>query len=236
MIKGILLDYGGTIDTNGLHWAHVLWEAYQHNQVNVDREAFSQAYKYGERALALKPLVQPHHVFYDVLSLKLKEQFDFLKENGHDIDVTAIDAIARECNQFAHTTVEKAKPVLAALSASYPIVMVSNFYGNIQSVLADFGILHYFRSVVESDVMGVRKPDPQIYQLGVDALGLNAGECVVIGDSYSKDIAPAMHLGCKAIWLNVAGWEDAGGTGQALNGVIEITDFARTAEVINQFY
>ncbi|WP_031526688.1 HAD family hydrolase [Dyadobacter crusticola] len=236
MIKGILLDYGGTIDTNGLHWAHVLWEAYQHNQVNVDRDAFSQAYKYGERALAIKPLVQPHHVFYDVLSLKLTEQFNFLKDSGHDIDDSAINAIARECNDFAHTTVDNAKPVLAALSADYPVVMVSNFYGNIQSVLADFGILGYFQSVVESAVVGVRKPDPQIYQLGIDALGLNAGECVIIGDSYSKDIAPARQLGCNAIWLNVAGWEDAGAPGQQLEGVVEIADFAQAAEVINQFY
>ncbi|KQS31125.1 HAD family hydrolase [Dyadobacter sp. Leaf189] len=235
MINGILLDYGGTIDTNGLHWAHVLWEAYQHNRVNVDRDAFSQAYKYGERALAIKPLVQPQHVFYDVLSLKLNEQFRFLQESGHDIDVSAIDAIAHECNEFARTTVENAKPVLAALSANYPLVMVSNFYGNIQSVLEDFGILGYFQTVVESAVVGVRKPDPQIYQLGVNALGLNAEACVVIGDSYSKDIAPARQLGCKAIWLNVAGWEDAGGSDQVLEGVVEITDFAQAEGVINQF-
>jgi putative hydrolase of the HAD superfamily len=232
MIKGILLDYGGTIDTNGLHWAHVLWEAYQHNQVNVDKDAFSQAYKYGERALALKPLVQPDHVFYDVLSLKLNEQFNFLKENGHDIDDAAIDAIARECNQFAQRIVENAKPVLGALSASYPIVMVSNFYGNIKSVLDNFGILGYFQSVVESAVVGVRKPDPQIYQLGIDALGFAANECVVIGDSFSKDIEPAMQLGCQAIWLNVAGWEDSTDQKNALKGVVEITDFANTTQVL----
>ena len=28
-IKGIIFDYGGTIDSNGLHWAEVIWKAYE---------------------------------------------------------------------------------------------------------------------------------------------------------------------------------------------------------------
>jgi FMN phosphatase YigB (HAD superfamily) len=233
MIKGILLDYGGTIDTNGLHWANVLWESYQHNQVNVDRDAFSNAYKFGERALAIKPIIAPHHVFYDVLFLKVEQQFAFLRENGHEVDDAAIAAIANECNLFARTTVEKAAPVLAKLSQKYPLVMVSNFYGNIQNVLKDFGIAHYFQAVVESAVVGVRKPDPQIYQLGIDSLGFLPEECVVIGDSYSKDIVPSNTLGCKALWLNVKGWEDAADHEQKVSVAdVEITDFDQTPEAI----
>ena len=233
MIKGILFDYGGTIDTNGLHWANVLWESYQNNQVNVDREAFSGAYKYGERALAIKPIIEPQHVFYDVLFLKIQQQFSFLKENGFSLDETAIESIARECDLFARTNVEKAAPVLAQLAQKYPLVMVSNFYGNINHVLQDFGIGSYFQAVVESAVVGVRKPDPQIYQLGVDALGLAPEECVVIGDSYSKDIQPARSLGCKTIWLNVKEWEDAGETKMEVSDAdVEITDFAQIADTI----
>lgn len=233
MIKGILFDYGGTIDTNGLHWANVLWESYQRNQVNVDREAFAEAYKYGEKALAIKPIIQPHHVFYDVLFLKVQQQFSFLKEQGFELDEAAIEAIASECNQFARTNVEKAAPVLAQLAQGYPLVMVSNFYGNINQVLLDFGISSYFQAVVESAVVGVRKPNPQIYQLGVDLLGLAPQECVVIGDSYSKDIQPAKAIGCRSIWLNVKGWEDAGETKMEVSDAnAEITDFAQIPDTI----
>jgi len=233
MIKGILLDYGGTIDTNGLHWANVLWDSYQQNRVDIDRASFAEAYTFGERALALNPIIQPHHVFYDVLFLKVGQQFDFLRKKGFELDESMIEAIANECNEFAHTTVKNAQPVLAQLAENYPIVMVSNFYGNISNVLQDFGIRDYFQAVVESAVVGVRKPNPQIYQLGVDQLGLLPEECVVVGDSYSKDILPAKELGCKAIWLNVKGWDET--SGHELNvsdADVEITDFARTADTI----
>ncbi|MCF2487213.1 HAD family hydrolase [Dyadobacter sp. CY347] len=232
MIKGILFDYGGTIDTNGLHWANVLWESYQRNQVNVDRDAFAEAYKYGERALAIKPIIEPHHVFYDVLFLKVEQQFSFLKEKGFELNDAAIETIASECNQFAHTTVEKAAPVLAELAQKYPLVMVSNFYGNIHAVLQDFGISDYFQAVVESAVVGVRKPNPQIYQLGIDQLALAPEECVVIGDSYSKDIQPAKSLGCKTIWLNVKGWDEADTDFRVSDADVEITDFAQIADTI----
>lgn len=231
MIKGILLDYGGTIDTNGLHWANVLWESYQQNQVNVDRDAFASAYTFGERALALNPIIKPQHVFYDVLFLKVEQQFAFLRENGFSMQDEAIAAIASACNHFARTTVEKAAPVLAELAKNYPLVMVSNFYGNINSVLQDFGIRDYFQSVVESAVVGVRKPDPQIYQLGVDALGFAPEACAVVGDSYTKDILPAKKLGCKSIWLNVKGWDEATDHEQK-HADAEITDFGRLPEVL----
>lgn len=231
MIQGLLFDYGGTIDTNGLHWGGVLWSRYQHYQLPVDQAAFQKAYAFGERALAINPLVKPTHTFYDVLLLKTEQQFNFLAENGFDLDRSMIEVIASDCHQFARQTVAKAKPVLVALAEQYPLGMVSNFYGNLNTVLDDFGIRTCFRTVVESAVVGIRKPDPGIYQLGLDYLQLPAENTVVIGDSYTKDIQPARSLGCQTLWLNVAGWEDAPQTNDPFSGAdAEIKDFAQLPE------
>ena len=54
-IKGIIFDYGGTIDTNGTHWGEVIWDAYQVTGVNVSKELFREAYIHGERTLAKEP-------------------------------------------------------------------------------------------------------------------------------------------------------------------------------------
>ncbi|GAA4443093.1 hypothetical protein GCM10023091_30940 [Ravibacter arvi] len=201
MIKGILFDYGGTIDTNGFHWAEVIWEHYQKYRLPVSRELFLDAYRFGERALAVNNVVKPDYGFQEVMTLKIRYQFEWLQHNGTRLAAAHIDSIAEDCTYFAEYAIQQATPVLEALAGQLPMAIVSNFYGNIATVLRDFGIFGFFQSVIESAVVGVRKPDPQIYRLGVAALGLSPGECVVVGDSFSKDIVPAAIVGCHTIWL-----------------------------------
>ncbi|SDL71683.1 HAD family hydrolase [Pedobacter antarcticus] len=208
MIKGLLFDYGGTIDTNGIHWAVVLKNAYQHFGIEVPETLFSQAYTFGERSLALKAMVKPEHNFLDVLRLKVGQQFQFLNEQGFITNPEAIEMIAAHCNEFAADTISVTKRTLEELAEKYPLVMVSNFYGNLHTVLRDFDILHLFKEVIESAVVGCRKPDPKIYQLGVDALGFAPEECMVVGDTFGKDIVPAKAVGCPVIWLKCQGWEE----------------------------
>jgi putative hydrolase of the HAD superfamily len=234
MIKGVLIDYGGTIDTDGVHWGQVLWNAYVQYDIPVSKEVFGQAYTYGEKALAVKPLIKPEHNFLDVLTIKLGEQFDFLYASGHFKDkgsyADSIPKMAATCNQFAAGCIDEAKPVLAKLAAHYPLVMVSNFYGNIQSVLETFGIRGYFKNIIESSVVGHRKPDPQIYVLGVQSLNLPAAECIVIGDSYAKDIEPGKKAGCQTVWLKGEGWESDPVTPVSADRVIK--SFVELPEVL----
>ena len=102
----------------------------------------------------------------------------------------------------------QSREVLLQLKAHYPMVLVSNFYGNIATVLREFGLDGIFQAVIESAVVGVRKPDPRIYRLGVEALGLRPEEVVVVGDSIEKDIIPAQKAGCQTVWFKGEGWTD----------------------------
>jgi putative hydrolase of the HAD superfamily len=107
---------------------------------------------------------------------------------------------------------------------------VSNFYGNIHTVLEEFGLSHFFKEVVESAVVGVRKPDPAIFKLGVEALQLIADEVVVVGDSFSKDIQPARAAGCHAIWFKGVGWGNEV-TDESVPDAV-ITSFAELQDVL----
>ena len=60
--------------------------------------------------------------------------------------------------------------VLAELKKNYPLALVSNFYGNIKVVLEEMGLDVYFQDIIESATVGVRKPDPLIYNIGVKEL------------------------------------------------------------------
>lgn len=229
-IKGIIFDYGGTIDSRGVHWSEIIWDGYRSLDVPVDKETFREAYVFAERELARTRHILPHHTFADLLRIKMRIEFDRLVAEGHLPEgSTAIyaDAVADYCYDAARNAIAAARPVLEALYARFPMVLVSNFYGNVEAVLEDFDLRRYFRSIVESAVVGVRKPDPRIFALGVEALGMKPEEVLVIGDSYKKDILPARSIGCHTAWLKGKGWtadEDAVEDASAILRLSEVLD------------
>lgn len=251
-IKGIIFDYGGTLDTRGDHWSEVLWQGYEHfgigvaddeevePGVSISKQAFRDAYVYGERALAVNPIVTPDFHFEDILREKLILELNFLagkelletgKDDaekqaklGNDSDASseslllslsdseihqiAVD-MAHYINAKTLDLLHENKQVLEHLKqAGYPMVLVSNFYGNINQVLKDAEIDGYFKEVIESAVVGVRKPNPAIFALGVCALNLPASQVLVVGDTYGKDIIPAHKLGCHTLWIKGLQWEE----------------------------
>lgn len=210
-IQGIIFDYGGTIDTNSRHWAEVLWAKYVEHGVPVDKESFREAYVFGERTLAKYPFVQPWHTFREVLAIKAKLQLEWLVEQrklvADEAKVRSYAAkVAGSCYEYVLEVLKVTRPVVEGLAKKYKLVLVSNFYGNIQTILEDFGLSAFFAGVVESSVVGVRKPDPAIYRLGVEAMGFEAGHVLVVGDSFSKDVVPAKAVGCRVAWLKGEGW------------------------------
>ncbi len=214
-IKGVIFDYGGTIDSRGDHWSEVIWNAWQEEKVPVSKDQFREAYVYAERELAKTRHIFPEHNFHDLLLIKMRLEIGWLVQNGILADGSVekyAGPVARRCYEAAKNAVEDARPVLEALSQNYPLVLVSNFYGNVEAVLADFDLKKYFRQIVESAVVGVRKPDPEIFRIGVRALGMPPSEVLVVGDSLKKDIRPAESIGCRVAWIKGKGWtpeEDA---------------------------
>ena len=180
-------------------------------QVPVDNESFREAYVHGERTLARFPLVKPDHNFHDVLRIKTDIQINYLVEQGKlnkqqaETEAYAVK-VADACYQYVLDVLQRTRPVVKELAEHYKLVLVSNFYGNIQTILKDFGLFDFFSDIVESSVVGVRKPDPAIYRLGVEAMGLPAANVLVVGDSFSKDVVPAKTVGCKVAWLKGEGW------------------------------
>ena len=274
-IKGIIFDYGGTLDTRGDHWSEVLWQGYEHfgigvaadeevePGVSIHKQAFRDAYVYGERALAVNPIVTPDFHFEDILREKLILELNFLagkelletgKDDaekqaklGNDSDASSESLLlslsdseihqisvdmAHYINAKTLDLLQENKQVLEHLKqAGYPMVLVSNFYGNINQVLKDAGIDGYFKEVIESAVVGVRKPNPAIFALGVCALDLPASQVLVVGDTYGKDIMPAHKLGCHTLWIKGLQWEEKQVDESIPDGIIrklsEMEDFLK---------
>ncbi|MDD7080004.1 MAG: HAD family hydrolase [Prevotella sp.] len=215
MATTYLFDYGGTLDTAATHWFYVFQAAYQSLSLNVEETLLRQAYVTGERALAKERIILPTDDFHSLLRKKITIQVHHLEESLNVLHFATseqrqqtIESLASYCNNFAHEHVKASAQVLQQLHDSHKLVMVSNFYGNLHKVLEVYGILPYFDAIIESAVVGVRKPDPAIWQLGIDASGTTAKNCIAVGDSYGKDIVPAASIGCKTIWFKGREWED----------------------------
>lgn len=210
-IKGLLFDYGGTLDTAGCHWGKMLWHAYERQKVPVTEAQFREAYVYAERTLGKNPIIQPNYTFRKTLEVKVRIEFEDLASKGLvDPAESAIfqkAVVADLYDKVVRTTAESAR-ILTALKENYRLALVSNFYGNINVVLEEFGLANLFSDVIESAVVGVRKPDPRIWQIGAERLALQPDEVAVVGDSVKKDIIPAKRIGCKAFWLRGEGWTD----------------------------
>ena len=207
MIRGYIFDYGGTLDTGGNHWGKVIWHAYERVGVPVDEALYREAYVYGERTLGRNPIIQPNFTFRQTLEQKIGLQLDFIESKCPEVtrakygEQLLDDLYIRTCEE---TT--RSRNVLLQLHERFPMVLVSNFYGNIATVLREFSFDGIFQQIVESAVVGIRKPDSRIFTLGVEALDLDPSDVVVVGDSIDKDIIPARQAGCHTMWFKGEGW------------------------------
>ncbi len=210
--QAFLFDYGGTLDTRAVHWFYILHKAYLDAGMNLDGEAFRPAYVHAERELAKRPIILPDDTFLDLLRKKVTIELDYLQAEGQPLPAgyaspeAFVETVARHCDAFVRSNLREAGRVLRKLKEKYRLLAVSNFYGNLCTVLADYGLLDCFEAVIESACVGVRKPSPEIFRLAVSRAGLPPSACVMVGDSIGKDILPAHAVGCRCVWVKGPGW------------------------------
>ena len=210
-IKIVAFDYGGTLDLPGMHWFDFLWDLVTtqlHSYLPVTREAFWDAYVYGERELESHPVPSDAGLYHTLL-LKSNYELDYLQKNVPGLPLSGEQEKQHVASLLATAAVkaitegtykESAK-VLTALHEKYQLYIVSNYYGNLRTVLADADFLRYITFLIDSTVVGIRKPDPAIWKLAVDAAGVKPEHILVVGDSMKNDILPAQSLGCRTAWL-----------------------------------
>lgn len=115
--------------------------------------------------------------------------------------------------------------------AGFAVGVVSNASGQIESVLRRFGVCQVgpgegaeVRCVVDSDVVGVAKPNPAIFGFGLAALGgIPAARVGYVGDSVVMDIEGARSAGLHPFLVDpFDDWPDAD-----FDRVLGVMDLAR---------
>jgi FMN phosphatase YigB (HAD superfamily) len=87
-----------------------------------------------------------------------------------------------------------------------------------QRDLVDLGLARFVDAVVTSVETGLRKPNPAIFSTAIWALGLDAGACVMIGNSEENDILPALALSMRTIRVAIEEPRPARSAAHAVTG------------------
>ncbi|MAN53297.1 MULTISPECIES: HAD family hydrolase [unclassified Marinimicrobium] len=84
----------------------------------------------------------------------------------------------------------------------YKIGLVSNGKSPFQEEnLSALGIADFFDSIIVSEAVGCRKPDPSIFELACKELAVSPDQCIFIGDNPVADIRSAAKVGMYTVFI-----------------------------------
>ncbi|MFE7317833.1 HAD family hydrolase [Streptomyces sp. NPDC057555] len=200
--KGLILDFAGVL-TEGVHQAHEAWCA-----------ATGLAPHAWRATLGTHPEARAH---YRALEVGEMSQSEFNRRTavllGLDDDENLMGRVWAGVRPAAGM-IALAK---AARSAGYVVAMLSNSFGlDPYDPYAHIGVRDLFDVTVISELEGIAKPDPAIYQCTLDRMGLAGAECV-FADDHLANLPPAESLGIHTV--HVTNPDSAAATLAALLGV-----------------
>jgi putative hydrolase of the HAD superfamily len=90
----------------------------------------------------------------------------------------------------------------ALLDHGYRLAVISNADGRMEAVLKRTGLTRFLEFVMDSEVVGVAKPDPAIFRAGLERMGVPAEEALYVGDLFPVDVVGAWGAGMEAVLLD----------------------------------
>ena len=96
-----------------------------------------------------------------------------------------------------------ANSLLAELKQQgYKLAVVSNGgHATRLTILQGLGFSHYFDEIISSELVGMSKPNPEIFLHTSRQLDIAPQHCLFIGDHPVNDIQGATQAGMQALWL-----------------------------------
>ena len=133
---------------------------------------------------------------------------DWLVETGIESDCA--DSVLEEARKrlFGHDSTvfalyDDVLPALEKLKESgQRMAIISNWDNSLHRAVESFGLKPFFELVVASLEEGVEKPDPRLFEITFERLGVDAANVLHIGDNPIDDWQGAKNAGCKALVID----------------------------------
>jgi putative hydrolase of the HAD superfamily len=192
---------------------HTLWDfeknsdlafkkVFDKQNITIDLNSFLTVYK--PLNLEYWKLYREEKISKDELRYgRLKNTFDAVNYAITDdlIDIIAIEYIDSlpDFNHLFEYTFE----ILEYLKDKYQLHIITNGFEEIQiKKMESSNILHYFNSVITSESVGVKKPNPKVFYHALNVANAKKENSIMIGDNIEADVLGAINIGMQAIHCN----------------------------------
>lgn len=192
---------------------HTLWDfeknsaltfekVLKNNLIEIELEDFLKEYvplnfKYWE--LYRKDLVTQQQLRYG----RLKDTFDVL---NYDISDEKIAILSEEYIEFLpdfNHLFDGTIEILDYLKPKYNLHIITNGFEKVQTgKMKNSNIEQYFKTITNSEMAGVKKPNPKIFEFALSLSNVKKENTLMIGDCIEADVQGALNFGMDAIHFN----------------------------------
>lgn len=107
---------------------------------------------------------------------------------------------------FRTNLIPGALDLIKVLKNHFTLHIITNGFEEVQHVkMKQSGLTIFFNHIITSELAGVKKPDPEIFNYALSKSGAHIKESVMIGDDLQTDIQGAISFGMKSIYFNPNG-------------------------------
>ena len=215
---------------------HTLWDfeknseltfqkIFKLHKVNIDVNGFLEKYiplnikfwkLYGEEKITKEALRYQ----------RLKAAFDAVNYKTSDEKINQLaDSYIEHLSTFPNVF-EGTFEILDYLKSKYQLHIITNGFKEIQhKKLTISKLLPYFNQIITSESVGVKKPNPKIFEHALLVANAKKDEVIMIGDSIEADIKGALDFGIKAIHCNFDNQFINNGNFTSINNLLQLKGY-----------
>ena len=201
-IKDVFFDLDHTLWDFDKNSKHTFEKILTDNEIIIDIDVFLEVYipintNYWK-------LYRENNISKDKLRyVRLDDTFKAL-----DIDISTkiiyklSDDYIKYLSSF-NFLIDETIPILKYLNSRYKLHIITNGFQEVQNLkLINSGIDHFFKTITNSEMAGVKKPNQKIFQLAINKAKTDFNSSIMIGDNIEADINGALNVGMDAILFN----------------------------------
>ena len=201
-IKHIFFDLDHTLWDFERNSALVFQQIFKEEKIELEIEEFLKVYKpinFEYWKLYREERISKEKLRYGRLSDTFKKLNLTISDNLIDVISENYISYLPNYNYLIDGTLE----LLEYLKDKYQMHIITNGFEEIQDLkLEKSGIKKYFKEIVTSESVGVKKPNPRVFEFALKIAGASKEQSIMIGDSLEADVYGALDFGIDAIYFN----------------------------------